>query len=48
MLEVLKEISTERQVILFSQEDEVLAWGQQHLTEDQHSISELDPNEIAA
>ena len=47
VVEVLKEISTERQVILFSQEDEVLAWGQQHLTEDQHSIRELDPNEIA-
>lgn len=47
VLEVLKEISTERQVNLFSQEDEVLAWGQQHLTESQHSIRELDPNEIA-
>ena len=46
VLKVLKEISTERQVILFSQEDEVLAWGQQHLTESQHSIRELDPNEI--
>jgi len=48
VLEVLKKISTERQVILFSQEAEVLAWGQQHLTEDEHAIIELDPNEIAA
>jgi len=48
VLEVIKEISTERQVILFSQEDEVLAWGQQHLTEDQHSVGKLDPNTLAA
>lgn len=48
VLEALKEISAERQVILFSQEDEVLAWGQQHLTEDHHSITELDPAGIVA
>ncbi|MDQ3218209.1 MAG: hypothetical protein M3Q18_10230, partial [Actinomycetota bacterium] len=48
VLEVLKKISTERQVILFSQEAEVLAWGQQHLTEDEHAIIELDPNAIVA
>ena len=48
LLEVLKEISTERQVMLFSQEDEVLAWGQQHLTEDQHLVGKLDPNALPA
>ncbi len=46
VLELLKEISTERQVILFSQEAEVLAWGRQHLSDDQHLVGTLDPNAI--
>ena len=43
ILETLKAISIERQVILFTQEEEVLDWAQQNLTEPSHRIETLIP-----
>ncbi len=42
VLNLLHAISRERQVILFSQEDEVLAWAQAHLGAPQDSLERLD------
>ncbi|OBJ57455.1 chromosome segregation protein SMC [Mycobacterium asiaticum] len=38
VLELLHEISTEHQVILFTQEDEVVAWAEKHCTPDRDTI----------
>ena len=42
VLQLLHAISRERQVILFSQEDAVLAWGEANLTEPQDRLVRLD------
>lgn len=41
VLETLHEISQERQVIVFSQEEEVLAWAEEHLREPNDQIMRL-------
>ena len=43
ILDTLLALSAERQIILFSQEDEVLEWARQNLHEPDHSIICLDP-----
>jgi exonuclease SbcC len=48
MLELLHELSRERQVILFSQEEEVLAWAQARLEAGRDALVRLDEVEIAA
>ena len=44
ILNLLQEISEERQVILFSQEPETLSWAERHLPKS--SLIELDPGAI--
>ena len=46
ILNLLQEISTERQVILFSQEPETLSWAERHLRRDIDRLIKLDPGEI--
>jgi hypothetical protein len=41
ILELLQELSTEHQVILFTQEDEVVEWAQQHVSPDRDKIISL-------
>jgi hypothetical protein len=41
IMNLLKEISQTRQVIVFSQEAEVLAWGRKHLTGDREQVKTL-------
>jgi uncharacterized protein YhaN len=43
VLDVLHTMSRDRQVVLFSQEAEVLAWAREHLVSPQDGITELDP-----
>jgi|CXWL01.1.fsa_nt_gi hypothetical protein len=43
VLGVLHTMSRDRQVVLFSQEAEVLAWAREHLGSPQDGITELDP-----
>ena len=43
ILDTLLALSEERQVILFSQEDEVLEWARENLREPDHGIIRLDP-----
>ena len=43
VLEVLHDISRERQVILFSQESQVRQWAEQHLVEGRDRLEELWP-----
>ncbi len=47
ILNLLQKISCERQVILFSQEPETLAWAEQHLRKNTDRLVKLDPGEIA-
>jgi hypothetical protein len=46
ILDLLHELSGERQVILFSQEDDVLAWGEEHLQEPHDRLVRLDSHLI--
>ncbi len=46
ILNLLQEISRERQVILFSQEPETLSWAERHLRRDIDRLIKLDPGEI--
>lgn len=41
-LDLLHELSTEHQIVLFSQEDEVLSWAEQHLTASTDRLIRLD------
>ncbi len=47
MLELLHEMSRERQVVLFTQEDHVRAWAETHLQEPQNRLVVLDPGDVA-
>jgi len=47
ILDVLHKLSHERQVILFTQEQEVLEWSREALTDEQHQVVVLDPSLIA-
>lgn len=47
ILEALLTISGDRQVILFTQEEEVLAWGEERLREPRDQVVHLDPSLIA-
>ena len=46
ILNLLQEISTERQIILFSQEPETLSWAERHLQRDTERLIELDSGAI--
>ena len=48
LLDTLKAVSETRQVILFSQEEEVLAWAKKNLLEPQSRIVELTPATTSA
>lgn len=48
LLELLHEISRQRQVILFSQEDDVRAWAERRLREPCDRLIVLDPKEVPA
>jgi len=41
VMELLHELSSEHQVILFTQEDEVVEWAQQHIDPSRDTIIEL-------
>ena len=43
MLSLLHEVSSEQQVILFSQEPETLEWAQEHLLSDRDGLIRLEP-----
>ena len=43
ILDLLYRISSERQVVLFTQEDEVASWAEANLREPQHQFVRLDP-----
>ena len=43
ILDTLLALSEERQVIVFSQEDEVLEWAEENLHEPAHSLVHLNP-----
>ena len=47
ILDTLLALSVERQIILFSQEDEVLEWAEENLREPDHSIIRLDPISVS-
>lgn len=46
VLDLLHELSTARQIIVFSQEDEVLTWAAQQLVPPQDQLAELDRSSI--
>ncbi len=48
ILNILHAVSSEQQVILFSQEPESLAWAKKHLSEERDQLIELDPSGIPA
>lgn len=48
LLDLLHDLSADRQVIVFSQEDDVLTWARERLHEPQDRLVELDPSVIAA
>ncbi len=48
VLDTLLALSGERQIILFSQEDEVLEWAQENLHDPDHSIIRLSPIPVSA
>jgi len=48
ILNILHAVSTEQQVILFSQEPETLAWAREHLSDERDRLIELDPSGIPA
>lgn len=43
ILDLLLQIAAERQVVIFTQEDQVAAWAHAHLTGPRHAIRDLDP-----
>jgi hypothetical protein len=43
ILDLLHEIAAERQVILFTQEDQVASWSEEHLTSPAHRVHRLAP-----
>jgi uncharacterized protein YhaN len=43
ILDLLHEIAAERQVILFTQEDQVASWSEEHLTSPAHRVHRLTP-----
>jgi uncharacterized protein YhaN len=43
ILDLLLDVSTERQVVVFTQEEPVAVWAHQHLTGPKHAIVELLP-----
>ena len=47
ILDTLLALSRERQVILFSQEDEVVEWAEENLREPDHGIIRLDPISVS-
>ena len=48
ILDLLHELSADRQIIVFSQEDEVRAWAQANLTGTDDALIHLDPVQIPA
>jgi uncharacterized protein YhaN len=47
ILALLHEVSRERQVILFTQEDDVLAWAEENLRDPSDCLVRLDPHLVA-
>jgi uncharacterized protein YhaN len=43
ILDLLLHLSTERQIVVFTQEEQVAAWARQHLTGPEHAIVNLSP-----
>jgi uncharacterized protein YhaN len=43
ILSLLMQVAANRQVIVFTQEDQVAAWARENLTDPQHAIRELEP-----
>ena len=43
ILDLLLRLSTERQIVVFTQEEQVAAWARQHLTGPEHAIVNLSP-----
>lgn len=43
ILDMLLQLSTERQIVVFTQEEQVAAWARQHLTGPEHTIVNLSP-----
>ena len=43
LLELLREAADERQIVLFTQQEQVLAWARQHLDDPRHGLRELTP-----
>lgn len=47
ILDLLLHISTERQIVVFTQEEQVAAWAHQYLTGPEHAIVNLSPVPVA-
>ncbi len=43
ILDLLVQVAAKRQVVVFTQEDQVVAWARENLTAPQHAIRELTP-----
>lgn len=48
LLDLLHQLSRERQVVVFSQEDEVVSWARNHLAGPDDAVVDLDPRVIPA
>jgi uncharacterized protein YhaN len=48
ILSLLAEVAETRQVVLFTQEAEVVAWAEQHLVGDRHRVIALDRPAVPA
>jgi hypothetical protein len=48
ILDLLLHLSTERQVVVFTQEEQVEEWAHSHLSGPEHAIRKLDPVELDA
>jgi exonuclease SbcC len=46
LLDLLLDLSTERQIVVFTQEEQVAAWARQHLTGPKHAIVNLSPAKV--
>jgi hypothetical protein len=47
ILSLLLQVAASRQVIVFTQEDQVAAWASENLTDPQHAIRALTPIAVA-
>jgi DNA repair protein SbcC/Rad50 len=47
ILDLLLKIATERQIILFTQEDQIAVWAREHLAPPHHAILTLAPAPVS-